>query len=265
MAKKNKGDRTKKSDPAAVAKKEDDRVTLEALQAMSDSDDEQDVPESQWNTQAKNLARAIADGKFDQLLQNSGKKGEENEDDEIEEVILGDESSEGDDEESEQEVVNMDDDEEEEEEGGAPEKVPEQEDDDEEEDDEENEKQEAKEPSVAHKNTLSAKALRVVTEELKVAKSGMPWAETLEIISPTPLPFGEHGDAEFNPLDIHDDLKREVAFYDLALGAVKEARKKCKEAKIPFTRPDDFFVEMVKTDGKRYIAMCRVCLVFIVP
>ncbi|OEU16528.1 eukaryotic rRNA processing, partial [Fragilariopsis cylindrus CCMP1102] len=49
-------------------------------------------------------------------------------------------------------------------------------------------------------------------------------------------------------LDIHDDLKREVAFYNTALEAVNLARPKCQEFGIPFSRPEDFFVEMVKTD-----------------
>ena len=52
-----------------------------------------------------------------------------------------------------------------------------------------------------------------------------------------------------NPLGIHDDLQREVAFYDVALEAVLEAKVLCHKAGIPFTRPDDFFAEMVKTDG----------------
>eukprot|EP00536_Pseudo-nitzschia_multiseries_P002569 jgi/Psemu1/183857/e_gw1.34.165.1 len=76
----------------------------------------------------------------------------------------------------------------------------------------------------------------------------MPWAETFVIVPPTPLPFGANGDPESNPLDIHDDLKREVAFYNVALEAVNLARPKCMEAGVPFTRPDDFFAEMVKTD-----------------
>ena len=54
-------------------------------------------------------------------------------------------------------------------------------------------------------------------------------------------------------VDIHDDLKREVAFYDTALEAVHLARGECERAGIPFTRPDDFFAEMIKTDGECYL------------
>jgi rRNA-processing protein EBP2 len=83
----------------------------------------------------------------------------------------------------------------------------------------------------------------------------MPWAEKIFIIPPTPLPFGLEEGASGTPLDIHDDLKREVAFYDMALEAVVEARVKCKKADIPFSRPEDFFAEMVKTDGKLLLVL----------
>ena len=53
-----------------------------------------------------------------------------------------------------------------------------------------------------------------------------------------------------NPLDVHDDLKREVAFYNMALEAANMARKLCHDANVPFSRPEDFFAEMVKTDGE---------------
>jgi len=75
----------------------------------------------------------------------------------------------------------------------------------------------------------------------------MPWLETFDIIpSQAALPFSKHNGG--NPLDVHDDLKREVAFYNVALDAVQHAKQKCLEEKLPFTRPDDFFAEMVKSD-----------------
>ncbi|QDS77243.1 hypothetical protein FKW77_003246 [Venturia effusa] len=48
--------------------------------------------------------------------------------------------------------------------------------------------------------------------------------------------------------DIDDDLNRELAFYSQSLSAVKEARKLLKAEGIPFTRPVDYFAEMVKSD-----------------
>ena len=65
---------------------------------------------------------------------------------------------------------------------------------------------------------------------------------------------GEGSDDENNQedeyVDVHDDLKREVAFYDNAMEAVRIARKQCEHAGIPFTRPEDFFAEMIKSDGE---------------
>lgn len=261
----------KKNSAKQEKKQEEARVTLEALDAMSDS--EEDVPEAEYNmnAKAKALRNAIKEGKFEDLiekLKESAKDGE----DEIEEVDLG--SSE-DEEEADEAVEEMDEEEVEdehskEEEEEANEEVEEEEDmndeahikakeflgkpeEEEEEDsdeDDENDVNVAKRRKLDENNVFNSKALSVVTEELKAAKAGMPWAETFAVVPPTPLPFGENGDPESNPLDIHDDLKREVSFYNMALEAVKEARDKCKEVNIPFSRPEDFFAEMVKTDGK---------------
>jgi rRNA-processing protein EBP2 len=49
--------------------------------------------------------------------------------------------------------------------------------------------------------------------------------------------------------DIHNDLERELTFYKQSLAAVQDARQRCKKDKIPFTRPVDYFAEMLKTDG----------------
>ncbi|KAH8663922.1 eukaryotic rRNA processing protein EBP2-domain-containing protein [Xylariales sp. PMI_506] len=49
--------------------------------------------------------------------------------------------------------------------------------------------------------------------------------------------------------DIQDDLKRELAFYAQSLDAAKRARALLKAEGIPFSRPNDYFAEMVKDDG----------------
>ncbi|KAI9188913.1 rRNA-processing protein EBP2 [Blastocladiella emersonii ATCC 22665] len=49
--------------------------------------------------------------------------------------------------------------------------------------------------------------------------------------------------------DINDDLKRELAFYNQAHAAVLAARKALLAANVPFSRPEDYFAEMVKTDA----------------
>jgi rRNA-processing protein EBP2 len=48
--------------------------------------------------------------------------------------------------------------------------------------------------------------------------------------------------------DVSDDLSRELAFYQQSLSAVTEARKLLKAEGVPFTRPTDYFAEMVKAD-----------------
>ena len=118
---------------------------------------------------------------------------------------------------------------------------------------EDSDKEEGKEDPDA----MNTKALRVVTQGLAAFRRSMPWAESFTVTPPTTSPFAPGAESS---LDIHDDLKREVAFYDIALEAALEARKKCQQAKIPFSRPDDFFAEMVKTDGKLLVVWeyCRI-------
>ncbi|KAI8625363.1 eukaryotic rRNA processing protein EBP2-domain-containing protein [Xylariaceae sp. FL1651] len=49
--------------------------------------------------------------------------------------------------------------------------------------------------------------------------------------------------------DLMDDIKREVAFYAQSLDAAKRARALLKAEGVPFSRPTDYFAEMVKDDG----------------
>ena len=64
------------------------------------------------------------------------------------------------------------------------------------------------------------------------------WLETLAVTSTERL---ELDDAE-------DDLKRELAFYNQALSAVKMAQTRLEKLGVPHVRPDDYFAEMVKSD-----------------
>lgn len=284
MAKKNKNKTKKQRGAETKTTTTPQKVTLEAIAAMSDSDGE-DIPEDQWNSKTKDLAAAIQSGKFDELLEQM-KGGDDTDDDddgdEMEEATLDSSSAEEDDDEEEEKEVkeskpsksskkaseaDSDDDESYEEEDCEDEPMENakeeadsdqdgdqsEEDSDEEEetsDDEEEKEGNARTKQLRANNAKNSKALSVVTAELVAAHAKLPWAERFDVIPKTPLPFGENGDPESNPLDVHDDLKREVAFYKLALEGVHEARKLCKKAKVPFSRPDDFFAEMVKTDGK---------------
>ena len=72
------------------------------------------------------------------------------------------------------------------------------------------------------------------------------------ISAPQTLPFSAH-QTLFSPShteipDVHDDLNRELAFYKQALDATLEARQLLTKEKSPFTRPGDYFAEMVKSD-----------------
>ena len=67
----------------------------------------------------------------------------------------------------------------------------------------------------------------------------LAWVETLDLAAAEPVEVES----------AHDDLQREVAFYTLALDAVKEGREKLTELGVPFKRPDDYFCEMIKSDG----------------
>ena len=66
------------------------------------------------------------------------------------------------------------------------------------------------------------------------------------------LPFSENqvivSDAPTDIPDIDDDLNRELAFYKQSLDAVTTARSLLKKEGVPFSRPADYFAEMVKSD-----------------
>ncbi|KAH8801548.1 eukaryotic rRNA processing protein EBP2-domain-containing protein [Xylogone sp. PMI_703] len=66
------------------------------------------------------------------------------------------------------------------------------------------------------------------------------------------LPFSEHQSVTTSePVsipDVSDDLNRELAFYAQSLSAVKTARQLLKAEGVPFSRPKDYFAEMVKAD-----------------
>ena len=44
--------------------------------------------------------------------------------------------------------------------------------------------------------------------------------------------------------DVHDDLKREVAFYNHAVLGVIAAKKKLADQNVPYKRPVDYFAEV---------------------
>ena len=243
--------RSNKKKKAAAASAEKSKALSafqEMMQEQLDDDDENEdmAPESEWDDRTKALKAAIEGG-----LENALAVSKDDEGSSFEEDTLDDEEdSEIDDDdggntaqdegkgsaEIEQEEDTVDGEESGDESVDAKGESKDTADDSDSDDEDEA-------PTVEQKNTISSKALRVVTKELQARKSGWDWAETFDVVPETPLPFGKE-------TSVHDDLKREVAFYDVALEAVRVAKKKCEVAQIPFSRPDDFFAEMVKTDGE---------------
>lgn len=65
-------------------------------------------------------------------------------------------------------------------------------------------------------------------------------------------PFSEHNSlVSQEPIEVtdpNDDLNRELAFYKVCQAAAIEARGLLKKEGVPFTRPGDYFAEMVKND-----------------
>jgi len=51
-------------------------------------------------------------------------------------------------------------------------------------------------------------------------------------------------------LNTNKDIKRELAFYNIARENVKEGMSFLVQMKQPISRPDDFFAEMVKSDAQ---------------
>ncbi|KAF7846369.1 hypothetical protein BT93_L4493 [Corymbia citriodora subsp. variegata] len=72
------------------------------------------------------------------------------------------------------------------------------------------------------------------------------------IALPSKLPFSENQvvmtDAQVEIEDVDDDLNRELAFYKQSLEAVTRARALLRAEGVPFSRPADYFAEMVKSD-----------------
>ena len=70
----------------------------------------------------------------------------------------------------------------------------------------------------------------------------------------TTLPFSAHQVVTTSePVsipDVHDDLNRELAFYKQCLSAAESGRAALKKEGVPFTRPPDYFAEMVKSEDQ---------------
>lgn len=83
------------------------------------------------------------------------------------------------------------------------------------------------------------KALTAALESLNPLPQ-QPFSEHMSILSPAPT--------STSIPDPDDDLPRELAFYRQSLTAALHARRLLRQEQIPFTRPADYFAEMLKTD-----------------
>ncbi|KAI9506148.1 RRNA processing protein [Coemansia spiralis] len=80
-------------------------------------------------------------------------------------------------------------------------------------------------------------ALTTLVEE--ISQKNIEWIQRCDITSAEPLVVEK----------VEDDLDRELKFYQQALGAVIEGKKQILKAGVPFSRPEDYFAEMVKSDS----------------
>ncbi|KAJ1966651.1 RRNA processing protein [Dispira parvispora] len=78
-------------------------------------------------------------------------------------------------------------------------------------------------------------ALKAFAADLELK---LPWIETMDITATE----------EYEVPDPEDELKRELAFYTQAMDAINVGKQKVLDAGVAFTRPDDYFAEMVKSD-----------------
>lgn len=121
------------------------------------------------------------------------------------------------------------------------------EDDEEEEDDEdipmsdlEDLEDEEKEDLIPHQRLTinNTTALNASIKRIALPLSKWTFSEHQSLTTATPVVIE----------DVADDLSRELAFYAQSLSAVKEGRQLLKDEGAPFSRPTDYFAEMVKAD-----------------
>jgi rRNA-processing protein EBP2 len=82
------------------------------------------------------------------------------------------------------------------------------------------------------------KALAQALSNIALPYDKMKFSEHLSVSSDEPLVLK----------DVFDDLERELGFYKQGLAAANLARAKLVKEDYPFTRPTDYFAEMVKSD-----------------
>ncbi|KAI9859319.1 MAG: rRNA-processing protein and EBNA1-binding protein ebp2 [Vezdaea acicularis] len=82
-------------------------------------------------------------------------------------------------------------------------------------------------------------ALTSALTRIRLPYATLPFSAHQSLTSPSPISIP----------DASDDLNRELAFYSQSLSAAQQGRQKLTKEGIPFTRPPDYFAEMVKSDA----------------
>ena len=199
----------------ALSKKEQRK--LKKLQALADKNQEEEVDEEDEE-----------DGEDDEedldLAKLAESESESDLDDDEDEEEDDDDDEDDDDEEEEEEIENEDEDENEED-------VP------------LSEVEYDSDADIIPHTKLTINNMAALRESL--ARIQLPWSkhsfiEHQSVLSAEP--------AETKIKDIYDDTERELAFYKQALDAAKQARATLLKLKVPFSRPVDYFAEMVKSD-----------------
>jgi rRNA-processing protein EBP2 len=100
--------------------------------------------------------------------------------------------------------------------------------------------EEEKEDMIPHQRLTinNTVALTAALKRIALPTSKLPFSEHQSITTSAPVTIA----------DVSDDLNRELAFYAQSLSAAQEARKLLKAEGVLFTRPTDYFAEMVKAD-----------------
>ena len=90
--------------------------------------------------------------------------------------------------------------------------------------------------------TLDNHVIKIKNDFYKIMKSkDVSWMETLDLTSDLSVDKN---------LNVDDDIKRELIFYNLTLSNSVKGIVKLRENGEKLNRPGDFFAEMVKSDGQ---------------
>jgi rRNA-processing protein EBP2 len=99
---------------------------------------------------------------------------------------------------------------------------------------------EEKEDIIPHQRLTinNTAALTAALKRIALPVSKMAFSEHQSLTTSEPVTIS----------DVSNDVERELEFHRQALSAVQDARKLLKAEGSPFTRPTDYFAEMVKAD-----------------